>query len=504
MAEQASLPDGIHDPMSAMRRIVCARAGLAALIALLGVAPIGWAAAETPIVEGPITGGKGAPVLASTTFDLAQVGYAQEEFFISGTALGYTNVGPLGSDGRWTATPAVSAAYRTRIVVYRPADPRRFKGTVVVEWLNVTGGSDAAPDWINAHVEMIRDGFAWVGVSAQIVGIEGGGPIVGGFGLKLADPERYGSLVHPGDTFSYDIFSQAGQVLRHPTGLDPLRGLERRALIAIGESQSAFRLVTYIDAVHPLVDVFDGFLVHSRSGGASPLSQAPQPEVDVGSLAPIRTDLRVPVLVFQTETDLTLLNYFPDRQPDSRWFRLWEVSGTAHADTYTVAVGAGDLGTSPDAAAILVTAAPLPDFQCGRPINSGQQHFVLHAAVHALDRWVRHGPAPRSAPRIAIAGSPPVITRDAYGNAQGGIRTPAVDAPIAGFSGLGQTGSAFCFLFGTTTPLDATTLAGLYPDHAAYVAAVAKATRRALRARFIRRPDASLIDAAAAASDIGS
>jgi len=44
---------------------------------------------------------------------------------------------------------------------------------VIVEWLNVSGGVDAAPDWIQGHVELIRDGFAWIGVSAQFVGVEG-------------------------------------------------------------------------------------------------------------------------------------------------------------------------------------------------------------------------------------------------------------------------------------------------------------------------------------------
>ena len=47
-----------------------------------------------------------------------------------------------------------------------------------------------------------------------------------------------------------------------------LGGLQPKHVIAIGESQSAGRLVTYIDAVHPLVDVYDGFLVHSRMAEA--------------------------------------------------------------------------------------------------------------------------------------------------------------------------------------------------------------------------------------------
>ena len=70
--------------------------------------------------------------------------------------------------------------------------------------LSLMTGADAAPQWIAGHDELVRDGFAWVGVSAQQVGVDA---------LKAADPSRYGSLSHPGDSYSYDIFSQAGQAV---------------------------------------------------------------------------------------------------------------------------------------------------------------------------------------------------------------------------------------------------------------------------------------------------
>ena len=88
-------------------------------------------------------------------------------------------------------------------------------------------------------------------------------------GLKDWDKLRYGSLVHPGDAYSYDIFSQAGDALRHPKGINPLGGLTVRTMLATGRSQSAFRLVTYINAVHPLTHLFDGYLVHSRGANTS-------------------------------------------------------------------------------------------------------------------------------------------------------------------------------------------------------------------------------------------
>jgi hypothetical protein len=92
---------------------------------------------------------------------------------------------------------------------------------------------------------------------------------------------------------------------------------------------------------------------------------------------------------------------------------------------------------------------------------------------------------------------------DEQGNVRGGVRTPAVDVPILTLSGLGQTGSAFCRLFGTTVALDAATLQALYPSHDAYVKAVKRSAKRAVRKGFLLKLDANAIVAAAAASSIG-
>ena len=92
-----------------------------ALVSVLAAAarPI-VAAAEvpSPTLEGPVTGG-GKPFIASTTFDLAQVGYEQAEYFISGTASAFTSAAPLTSDGRWMVTPGETAGYKTRVSLRR-------------------------------------------------------------------------------------------------------------------------------------------------------------------------------------------------------------------------------------------------------------------------------------------------------------------------------------------------------------------------------------------------
>ena len=82
----------------------------------------------------------------------------------------------------------------------------------MVEWHNVSAGIDAAPDWGFFHRHVAARGHAWVGVSAQKVGIDGGG-FVESIHLKLLAPERYGELEHPGDAWSFDIFTQVGALL---------------------------------------------------------------------------------------------------------------------------------------------------------------------------------------------------------------------------------------------------------------------------------------------------
>src|SRR6185436_11972827 len=143
-------------------------------------------------------------------------------------------------------------------------------------------------------------------------------------------------------SFSYAIFTEAGRQIRsHPEQV--LGGLVPQRLIAAGESQSASRMVTYIDAIHPLVHVYDGFMVHSRSSGGAPLTQAPLASVPLPSPVSIRGDLDVPVMVVQAEGDVIGSN-LGARQPDTPTFRSWEIAGTSHADAYTVQVGFADEG----------------------------------------------------------------------------------------------------------------------------------------------------------------
>ena len=403
---------------------------------------------DDPAVKGPITE-FGAPFVAGTIgLNLSDAGYQQNEYFISGTASSYTSIGELDEDGNWAVEKADTAEFNTRILVYRPIDAAAFSGTVVMEWLNVSGGVDASPDWSAAHTEILREGHVWVGVSAQIVGIEGSGSDNSfGLHLKRVNPERYGELVHPGDSFSYDMYAQAAQAIRNPLDVKPLGELVAERVIAMGESQSAGRLVTYVNALGPIYDVFDGYIIHSRGGGSAKISQDPQAEV-------------------------------PTK----------------------------DLGDDPSVAAVVETtdAGPLPGLiTCEAPINSGPQHWVLKAGLHGLVDWIRGGQPLPEAPRLSVTEDGTAFQLDELGNVLGGIRTNYVDAPVAVLSGLGQTGNSFCRIFGTTALFDSAQLTELYPTRATYLDAVRASVEGAVDAGYLLPPDAALILAWEEASDIG-
>lgn len=392
----------------------------------------------------------GEPDLLLNAFAPASIGYSIDEYFLSGRAS--------------SAASAEEADYVTRIVVLMPAADA-FNGTVLVEWLNVSGGIDAPAIWRMASREITRSGFGYVAVSAQRVGVEGGVSLLGAdMSLKTQNPQRYSRLDHPGDAYAYDIFTQVGRLLRSG-GLD---GVAPTAVLAIGESQSAMFLTTYVNEVDPGAAVYDGFLVHSRFGNAAPLDG--RSAIQSTDAAPYRDDLRVPVLTVITETDLLdgrVLGYHRARRPDGERSRTWEIAGAAHADNYVIRVGFIDSGSLPpaDLAAAFAPTKQLLGRELSYFINFGpQHHYVLQAAVAGLDMWVRTGEPVPSAEHLQLThDEPPALVVDANGLARGGVRTPWVDVPVARTSGVAPDEGPMSFLFGSGELFDDATLTRLYP-----------------------------------------
>ncbi|MBV8786624.1 MAG: hypothetical protein JOZ00_08040, partial [Mycobacterium sp.] len=399
-----------------------------------------------------------------------------------------------------------------------------FNGTVIVEWLNVSGGIDAPALWMMAHREVLRSGYAYVTVSAQKVGVDGGVSLLGiDMSLKSQNPQRYAALSHPGDAFSYDIFTQVAGLVRG----DLLEGLPVAQVIAVGESQSAMFLTTYINAVDPLVEAYDGFLVHSRFAPAAGLDDASVFDEDKAiNSAPVafRPDLRVPLLTIITETDLfggIRSGYYYARRPDDDRLRVWEIPGAAHADNYTIQVAAIDTGDAPldDIVAAYAPTNNLMGQELGHYINfAPQHHYVVQAAVAALDAWVRTGePAPAAPPITMRETDDPQPVLDANGIAEGGVRTPWVDVPTARTSGIGDAyegsdngpevagANIMASIFGSGEPFDKATLNRLYPGGVTeYVQKFTAALDTAIQSGFILSADRVEILKLAAATYAGA
>ncbi|MFC8923789.1 alpha/beta hydrolase domain-containing protein [Cellulosimicrobium sp. NPDC057127] len=441
---------------------------LAATGALLlaGTALPASAAVPDPQVVGPVQAttapgdpAHGYPFLASD-YDLVGHGYVEEEFFLEGEATRYQ------ADGLTDATVlSTGHEYRTRIVVRRPVDPAAFNGTVIAEWYNVSNQWDQEVDWFQTHEHLVREGYAWVGVSAQRAGVHSA------TGLRAWSPERYGTLdltdggTVTDDTLSYDVFSQAVEAVRDPEGTAPLGPLVAERVVATGHSQSAGRLRTYVNSVDPLADVVDAVVLHG--GGAS-----------------VRDDIDTPVFKLNSETDVAInLLGAAERQPDTDLLRTWEVAGASHGDWKLITdygrLRIRDIGTAPG-------GYPGTPQTCEQPSGSRvPQHMVQGAVYDHVAAWVADGTAPPSAEPLELTDDdPPTVARDDLGLGLGGIRLAAQEVPFRINSGL-NAGPGFCFLDGGSTPVDDATLADWYPDPQAYADAVVAATRTALEAGLV-------------------
>ena len=449
-------------------------------VLLLSMTPLSGASTPNPTVTGPVEA-HGIPgrsghdyTFFATNHDLASHGYIEEEFFIEGTASRYNT--PAQTTGTVTDS---GHAYRTRIVVRRPADAKRFNGTVLVEWYNVTNNFDAENVWFFAWEHMLRGGYAWVGVSAQQVGVRA---------LKTFSTARYGTVdvtdngTVMNDALSYDIFSQAGQAIKSPSGTDMLGGLKARHVFAVGESQSAGRLATYANSIHPLANIYDGFFLLSA------LNQK------------IRTDLKVPVWKMSAEYDVAA-GEANRRQPDTEMIRIWEVAGTSHVDHHLrmsrEPLELRDIG--PSSEAMMATSCKVPTVGTRVPIQ-----YIIAAVFDGLVRWVEKRTPPPIALPITISsfGPPVVVSRNKLGLVIGGIRLPQVAVPIAENNGT-NSGPGACVRWGYYKPFDIETLNMLYPTHESYVNSVERVANENVRAGYILKPDADAMIREAKDSAIG-
>lgn len=433
------------------------------------------------MIEGPVTGGRHGWPFARPLIDLREKGYVEAEYFLSGEATTYAPApgAAFGRDGKWLARPKGKVPFKTRFLVYRPADPAKFNGTVVVCWNNVTAGYEL---FFGESPEVLEGGYAFVCASVQRVGVHGFAE--NPQGLVAWDPERYGDLAIPTDDASYDIYTQVARAVgpARDRTVDPLGGLDVRKVIGIGASQSAGRLSTYVNAIHPLPPeegghAFDGFMLQIYFGAGTPLENSDRPvNPAAGNTRPmlrganlIREDLDVPAMIVNTELEAIACQGV--RQPDTDRFRTWEAAALTHVSYQ---------------AQLTRNAKYQRDFGLAPPAPSEQMNRIYlqpfyDAALHHLNRWVNGGAPPPSQPLIEFdADGRPL--RDEHGIARGGARLPQADAPVAMNSATPVTDDFAGRLRGSNRPFDAATLSALYGDEAVYLARFKQAADAAVAA----------------------
>ncbi|WP_428961847.1 alpha/beta hydrolase domain-containing protein [Micromonospora fluostatini] len=406
---------------------------------------------------------RGYPFLA-TDVNLAAAGYVEEEFFLFGTATRYA---PQGTGP--AAVLGTDQPYGTRLVVRRPAAAKKFNGVVIAEWTNVSNQWDQEVDWFQSHEHFIREGYAWVGVSAQRAGLHSA------TGLKAWSPTRYGALdVTVGgnvtdDSLSYDIFSQAVKAVRDPAGVAPLGTLPKPDyVVATGHSQSAGRLANYYNGVQPAANVLDAVVLHGGGGV-------------------LRADLGTPVFRINAEGDVAsgIFSAAARAQADSPVLRSWEVAGASHGDWKLITdygpLRKRDIGSYPG-------GYPGEPQTCALPaLSRVPQHMVQNAIYDHTVAWVKHGTLPPGAPKLQMtAATPPVVARDDLGLALGGLRIAQHEVPLRVNSG-SNTGPGFCFLDGSSVPLTDAQLAARHPSVSTYADQVLQATRAAVGAGHLPR-----------------
>jgi len=529
-----------------MRAVVIASMAACAAFLAAGSVLASSASAQPTVSEIPATSGEhgypydavpppsgvvGEPKL-NTTF-MSHHGYVEREFKMSGTTNVYRENGneeafnfgtAWNSNGNWEIAVSQSGVpYTTRLLVRypSPSSTTKFNGTVIFEWTNVTTGGDQDPVWSEIGEEAIRQGYAFVGVTAQKAGMED---------LARWDPKRYAGLGDSNDGQSYSIFTQAAEAAKADSAT-LLGGLTPKREIGMGDSQSAFRVDTYVNAFQPVTQAFNGFIAVGRAVTAAPIgngliSTSPFP-------ARIRTDKNTtPFIELNTQGDITELDAAAARQSDNNYLRTWELPGASHIDAHEGAYEVETIAREEPTVAVPQCILGTPIEGTGTPldgvnqVNNTSLFEVENAAVMDMQKWIAEGvTAPHEPSQISttpiflLLDEFDLVNSNAYGVGNGGIRMPEAEVPTEEYSvinfskpsqeGLSgpalmeelkaafeasETGSisnaelrsaGLCLLSGYFYDLSSSKLQSLYPTTASYAAKYKKVVESDESAGFI-------------------
>ena len=501
----------------------CAIGAAVAALGTMGLSAAAIAADVTPFtvtvptVTGPIASTPTNFPFIADGFDVEPAvpkGYVEEEFFFSGTGNLYeytpTGIQVVSPCPAIAARGCTNLAYTTRMLVKRPADPRRFSGTVIIEALNPSANFDIAGVWDRSVDYFVRNGDIFVGWSSKSIIVDRT--------LKGFNPTRYAALnwpyvpspdknVNDGvyDGITFDIAAQIGALFKLNGPTSPIHNYQVRRVFESGFSQDGSFTFTQADIFHALErlpgghGIYDGYVPMGTNGPSNlDFGLTPAGLLPVGDPRHQMQPREVPVIQVDTETEIFLgtLNFaggLAFRRPDSDArndrYRLWEVPGGSHVSNdanlpvITLQRNFAELNH--------ITVAGLPPTGCthqqfingptvGNPgvvdPNTFPFSFNQNAAFADLVEWVEFDRPPPRADRITIdfTTTPPSIVRDQFGNAKGGLRTPFLDVPTATYVPFDTAShvtllSGFCVLDGYNIPFSDAQLDQLYRNHGDFI-----------------------------------
>ncbi len=413
--------------------------------------------------SGPFHGTNAQPIPGPglPPLPLAEAGFVEEEYFVSGEA-----------DG---------VPYRTSLLIRKPGDPAAFSGVVLVETVHAAG----AVPFSAQHLALAAEGHGYAMVASQKIALD--------THVKPSDPGRYASLdiadpsgttagpgMVPGATaesmaahmrdlermapISNAILSQVGALLKSDPPAGPFGDLRVTHLIMGGSSQTGGTTLAYIRDAHAgarMPDgspVFDGYFP-SLAGGNEPVSAGDAAVVHALGEGDIMGGR--PLGYRRSDSDA----------PDDR-YRLYEVVAASHVPTRGYETAADIFPTLADADP---ESGQLSQFPAAMPYM---------AAVHNLIEWVTKGTPPPKADRIETDANGEIV-RDEYGNARGGVRLSYVDVPCVTYIASSVGDTMFTRMIGVEVPLAKEQLAALYPTHDDYVAKVKNSVETSVRDRWI-------------------
>lgn len=445
------------------------------------------AALPLPQVSAPLpdSAAKGVYV-----FDVSRQGYVAQEAFMAGRADVSQSVDMADApdtnardttadlarrDFRRTVLQAAQP-YVTRLILYRPADPARFTGNVIIESMHPEQGG-VGTVWGPMNAVFLRRGDAYVLVQHPVT--------IGG--LRRFLPERYGRLgsVHPTQIWGMlrDAALAAKKGLLFP-------GLEPRRAYLTGYSWTGVATATFANFHHDKARLPDG----------RPLFDGYMPMANATYVRPID----VPVMRMNTQSDFDSFGGLGNRSADSDdpagRHRLYEVAGASHVRAAFPLPGSADpprfsgKPQSPGGLPSFDTKACFAAFPASSRMND--MPFVLAAAamVSNLSAWVDDGTPPPRASRIETTPDGETV-KDADGNARGGLRLPEMEVPAAVY-GIGRGG---CVLFGYTLDFGRDHMSKLYADKAAYLERFRAAADALVARRLLLAQDVPLLFARAEA-----